>query len=203
MDNRLILIVGGARSGKSSFAQEMARAHGGRVTCIVTAKASDVEMAARIAAHRATRPDSWRVVEEPLALAEAVASCRGAADVVLIDCLTVHLSNLLLARTGFHGTDTDPEPPAGLAGVLEAETDRFIRAAKDLPALVIAVANEVGEGMVPYYRLGRFFRDAAGRANQQIARAADRVYLVRCGLAVELKGSAIAPEQALRDLREM
>lgn len=200
--NRLVLVVGGARSGKSAFVQEMARAHGGRVTIIATAAATDDEMAARIAAHRSARPRSWRVVEEPLALADAIAACRGEADVVVIECLTVFLGNLLCAHCGPLREDENPEPPPGLADLVEAETERLIQAAVSIPSLVIAVANEAGQGLVPTYRLGRLFRDLAGRMNQRFARAADRVYLVQCGLATELKAAAVSPGRAVRELRE-
>lgn len=202
MDNRLILIIGGARSGKSSFALEMARAHGGRVTFIATAVATDGEMAARIAAHRAARPSHWCVVEEPLDLAGAISSCRGEAEVVLVDCLTVYLGNLLCAHCGPVGEDENPDPPPGLADLVEAETARLLQAARNIPSLVIMVANEVGQGLVPSYRLGRVFRDLAGRMNQRLAGAADCVYLVQCGLATELKAAAIPPGQAVRGLYE-
>lgn len=195
----MVLVLGGARSGKSTFAQEMAAARGGRVTYIATAGAGDPEMEARIRAHRASRPEHWRTLEAPAALAETLASCRGEAEVILVDCLTVYLSNFILGRLG-PVDDGDPVIPAGLEESIMEETAKIIAAARALPALVILVANEAGQGVVPPYRLGRFFRDTAGRANQRFAKAADRVYLIQCGLAMELKSRAVQAAEAVDDL---
>ncbi len=192
--NSIVLVTGGARSGKSSFAQEMAAVHGDRVAYIATAEARDREMARRIAAHRARRPASWLTIEAPLALAEGISSCRGRAELVIVDCLTVFLSNVLCAE------DWETRDAEELWQTVASEMGGVIRAARDLPGLVVFVTNEVGDGIVPQSRLGRVFRDLAGWVNQMAAAAADRVYLVHCGLAVELKAGSVSPAQAIRDL---
>ena len=196
----LVFVVGGARSGKSSFAQEMATALEGRVVFIATATAGDREMERRIAVHRSSRPASWKTVEEPLDSVAAIRSCRSETDVVLVDCLTFFLANLVFRKVGEAGEEVD------LA--LAREVERFamdaitqvIQAAREIPALVILVANEVGQGVVPPTGLGRLFRNLAGRVNQSVAREADRVYLIHCGLATELKGSAVTAAEAAKSM---
>lgn len=165
------LILGGARSGKSALAVRVARSSGLAVTVVATARAGDAEMAERIARHRAARPATWRVVEEPIALA-AVLRAECAADrLVVVDCLTLWLSNLLLA-----------EAP------LESEQAALLDALPMLPGRVLFVANEVGLGIVPDNALGRRFRDLAGLLNQALAARCDRVTLVAAGLPIVLKG---------------
>lgn len=200
--NHLIFVVGGARSGKSRFAQQLAAGLGGEVVYIATAEARDDEMKERIAAHRRARPESWRTVEAPLELAEALHSCRGKAEVILVDCLTVFISNLLMKTTGFLGERDNPEIDRALTGQVEAEISEVIKAATESAAHVIVVSNEVGQGLVPPYKLGRFYRDMVGWANQRLAAAADKVYLVHCGLALELKAAAVTAEQACEELRK-
>lgn len=166
------LVLGGARSGKTARALALAAAppH----VYLATAQALDGEMAARIAAHRAERGASWGVVEEPLEIADAIrAADPGAA--VLVDCLTLWLSNLL-----HHGRDA------------EAETDRLIDALRAARGRVILVSNEIGLGLVPMEKLSREFRDAQGRLNQRIAAAADRVEFVAAGLPLTLKGAPVS-----------
>ncbi|WP_425432762.1 bifunctional adenosylcobinamide kinase/adenosylcobinamide-phosphate guanylyltransferase [Hasllibacter halocynthiae] len=157
------LILGGARSGKSRMAE--ARAGGG--VLIATAQAHDAEMAARIARHRADRGAGWEVLEVPLDLPEALATLREDRPVV-IDCLTLWLSNLLLAGRG-EGAEALPDA---------------LRACR---ADVICVSNEVGQGIVPATPLGRAFRDAQGRLNQRVAAASDRVTLMVAGLPLEVR----------------
>ena len=127
----IVLVTGGARSGKSSFAQEMAAVHGDRVAYIATAEARDREMARRIAEHRARRPACWLTIEAPLALVEAISSCRGRAEVVIVDCLTVFLSNVL-GREDWETRDAEE-----LWQTVAAEMGGVIRAARDLPGLVV------------------------------------------------------------------
>ncbi len=165
------LILGGARSGKSALAVHLARASGLAVTVVATATAGDAEMAERIARHRAARPAAWRLVEEPIALAAALRAECAAERVVIVDCLTLWLSNLLLA-----------------AAPLEPEQAALLDALPTLPGRVLFVANEVGLGIVPENPLGRRFRDLAGFLNQAIAARCDRVTLVAAGLPVVLKG---------------
>jgi len=166
-------ILGGARSGKSRYALAQARAEGCRTAVLATAQARDSDMAARIARHQAERPSAWATVEEPL---DIVAACRrlvGRHDLVLIDCLTVWVSNLL--QRG----DSD---------------DAVLAAADDLAKLVgeravslIIVSNEVGEGVHPPTALGLRFRDLLGSVNQRVAAAADRVILMVAGIPVTIK----------------
>lgn len=178
----LILILGGARAGKSAFAQRLARERGGDVLYVATAEAGDEEMAARIAAHRATRPSSWRTLEAPRDVAAAVATTPGSYATVLVDCLTLLVSNLLLAR--------EAEGDAALSSRIDGELDAQLARFDAGPATWIVVSNEVGLGLVPPTPLGRRYRDLLGRANQRFAARADRVYLLVAGLPVEIKALA-------------
>jgi len=165
------LILGGARAGKSRYAEEMILTAGPPAAIyLATAQAGDVDMATRILAHKARRAPLWQTVEEPLQLAEALTAHGQAGRPVLIDCLTLWLSNLMLA-----GEDVDEHG------------DQLIEALGGVPCPVVMVANEVGLGIVPDNRLGRDFRDAAGRLNQRIAQAAHRVVFVAAGLPLLLK----------------
>lgn len=165
----LTLVLGGARSGKSRFAEDLLTRLPAPWLYIATAQALDDEMQARIAHHRARRPDGWETVEVPLDLAPALDAVAQGRP-VLIDCLTLWLSNLLLA-----GRD------------VEAETDRLAATLARARGPWVVVANEVGLGIVPDNPLARRFRDAAGRLNQRAAAAADRVVLTVAGLPVEVK----------------
>lgn len=165
------LILGGARSGKSSRAQALAEAAGAKRGYVATAQAFDDEMRDRIAAHQADRGDGWSTHEVPLELADAVSSAATSCDVILIDCLTLWLSNLMHHERN-----------------IADETDRLIAELKACPAPVILVSNEVGLSIVPENPLARAFRDAQGRLNQEIAAIADVVELVAAGLPLRLKG---------------
>jgi len=169
--SQITLVLGGARSGKSRYAEGLIEAAAASATYCATAEAGDAEMAARIAAHRARRCAFWHTVEAPLALAAAIADHAAADRPVLIDCLTLWLSNLLGA-----GCDID------------AETAALVAALRGADGPVVLVANEVGLGLVPQTPLGRHFRDAAGRLNQEIAALADRVVFIAAGLPLTLKG---------------
>ncbi|MBO0794052.1 MAG: bifunctional adenosylcobinamide kinase/adenosylcobinamide-phosphate guanylyltransferase [Ktedonobacteraceae bacterium] len=185
---RLILILGGARSGKSSFAERLALRSGRSVAYIATATAGDADMEERIKRHRAGRPASWLTVEEPLNLARALREAAAGADVLLLDCLTLWLSNWLLRR----GDIDDAELADGGEGyseeVLAVIDDLLIEFARLAPRKVlVVVSNEVGLGIVPAYALGRLYRDILGRINQRLAAAAERVYLMVAGLGVDIK----------------
>ncbi len=168
------LILGGARSGKSAWAERLACEGGMPVTYIATARAGDAEMAARIGHHRARRPAHWGCVEEPLALA-AVLRERAAPDhCLLVDCLTLWLGNLL----------TDPDPAR-----FDRERLALVEALPGLPGDLLMVSNEVGMGIVPMGALSRRFVDEAGRLHQDLARRCDRVVFVAAGLPMALKGT--------------
>lgn len=194
MPPELILITGGVRSGKSAFAERLARAHPGPVAYVPTATVADAEMARRVELHRRRRPGSWLTVECGDSLAETVARAAASAACLLIDCLTVYLVRLLPPDLPDEGA-VEAEVLAALdrraAGELEALEQACLTCGSD----VIIVSNEVGGGLVPPYPSGRLFRDLVGRANCQLAAAADRAYLVVAGCPLDLKAlqSAAVP----------
>jgi adenosylcobinamide kinase/adenosylcobinamide-phosphate guanylyltransferase len=164
---RLTLVLGGARSGKSRYAEVYVARQPGPWTYVATAEALDLEMRERLAHHKARRGGGWITVEAPLALAEAIEGRTGA---VLVDCLTLWLSNIMLA-----GRD------------VASEEERLLSALHNPPPTIVLVSNEVGLGIVPDNRLARDFRDAQGRLNQRIAEIADHVVFIAAGLPVTLK----------------
>ncbi len=173
------LILGGARSGKSAYAEALATDSGLAVTMVVTAEARDGEMAARIERHRATRPAHWPVVEAPLHLAAALREAAAEDCFIVVDCLTLWLSNLLM--------DMDDAPGAPLPGLFVRERAALVDTLPMLPGRIALVSNEVGSGVVPMGRLSRVFVDEAGRLHQALARLCPRVTLVTAGLPLALK----------------
>lgn len=173
MASHIVLVTGGARSGKSRYAEERARGTGARLLYVATAEAGDDEMARRIAAHRARRGAGWTTVEAPVALAAAIADRRGAFDAAVVDCVTLWLSNLIARGDGIY---------------VERAVEEFITAARSFAAPFFIVTNEVGAGIVPDNPLARVFRDLAGRTNQRLAAAADEVVLMVAGLPLFVKG---------------
>ena len=169
------LVLGGARSGKSTHAEKLAAGtlHGAAphpAVYIATAQAGDVEMATRIMAHRARRGANWTTVEEPLKLGEAIAAAGAHRQPVLVDCLTLWLSNLM------HASED-----------VDEATDELVRTLDGFAAPVVLVSNEVGLGIVPETPLGRAFRDSQGRLNMRMADRADRVIVMAAGLPLILK----------------
>jgi adenosylcobinamide kinase / adenosylcobinamide-phosphate guanylyltransferase len=167
---RSALILGGARSGKSAYAQSLAEGYSPERLYLATATPGDDEMAARIARHQADRGHGWTALEEPLEVAAALLKHARAGRVVVVDCLTLWLTNLMLASR-------DPGP--AVTTLAEA-----IRA---LAGPVVLVSNEVGMGIVPDHKLGREFRDWQGRANREIGAACDAVIFIAAGLPLQLK----------------
>jgi adenosylcobinamide kinase / adenosylcobinamide-phosphate guanylyltransferase len=186
---RLIVILGGARSGKSFFAERLAASSERSVAFIATATAGDDEMHERIARHRASRPKEWHTLEEPLDLTEAVRTASNLADVLLLDCITLWLANWLFQRYGTIDEEEFVSSTLFAQEALQKEVGALLEALDFLAPnkTLIVVTNEVGLGIVPAYPLGRVYRDALGYVNQCLARAADRVYLMVAGLAVDIK----------------
>ena len=224
---RLILVTGGARSGKSTYAErlatQLAEPQGGRVTYIATSQAYDEEMVQRVSAHQSSRPETWTTVECPVEAPAAVraaaagtggrragpAGSAGAPPVILLDCVTLWVTNLLFTGGAFGGSEPPPEgynydkdllPPAeeraAAARVTAAVTD-LLAAVAETGVTLVAVTNEVGLGVVPEYPLARLYRDQLGWANQRLARDADGLYLLVSGHALDVKalaaGAPLAP----------
>ena len=168
---KLIFITGGARSGKSAFAQKLANSSSKKVVYIATAEAKDKEMELRIKIHRRNRPPHWRTVEREKNVTEVLSRVAEKSEVILLDCLTLLVSNLLLS---------------GRKDVLK-EIRQLVGKIKEIKSTALIVSNEVGMGIVPDNELARRFRDVAGRANQIVAQAADEVYLVVSGISVKIK----------------
>ena len=187
MSHTLTILLGGARSGKSRYAEELAAGFGEHVLYVATAQAGDEEMEARIAAHRRARPSTWRTIEAPTGVGAAVRERLqvSEADVVLLDCLTLLVSNAILSGVTEDTLDDVDESKA--RDRVAAELDGLLDAyrASNLPWII--VTNEVGWGLVPPYPLGRVYRDLLGWANQRLAAEANRVYLMVAGLAVDVK----------------
>ena len=166
------LVLGGARSGKSRFAESLAPEGGVQCVYVATAEPVDDEMASRIALHQSRRGPAWRTVEAPIELAQAIARESAPGTWLLVDCLTVWLGNLV-----HHGLDVD------------AAREALLESLAAVPGPVVLVANEVGLGIVPDNAMARAFRDHAGRLNQAVARVAGMVCFVAAGIPVTLKGA--------------
>ena len=177
---KIILVTGGARSGKSTFAERLAlKFGGGRAAYIATAQIFDAEMAHRVKVHQARRGDEWTTFEAPTAADEKILAAGKFFDAILFDCVTIYVSNFLCAA------DLDDETK--LYDDLRGLIQKLIDAAKNSDAVTIFVSNEVGAGIVPENKLARRFRDLAGLANQMLAANSDAVYLTVAGLAVDVK----------------
>ena len=180
------LVLGGARSGKSAYAERLAVDSGKEVVYIATARAGDGEMAKRIEQHRSNRPAHWTTVEEPILIAAALEKWCAPERLVLVDCLTLWLTNLIFS------VDQDC-PEVGvidLPALFYEQNDALIAALHDAKGDVVLVSNEVGLGIIPYGALSRCFADEAGRMNQAVAAACDRALFVVAGMPLTLKGAA-------------
>jgi adenosylcobinamide kinase/adenosylcobinamide-phosphate guanylyltransferase len=176
LSKKIILVGGGVRSGKSAFALARARALGVRRTFVATAQAFDDEMRARIDAHKLERADAFRTIESPLDVARAIAGAEG-ADVVLVDCLTLFVSNLLCADLA--------------DDAIEERFDELLRSLAASPRPVVLVTNEVGLGIVPDNALSRRFRDLTGTLHRRIAEVSDEVYFATMGVVLRLRPSPV------------
>jgi len=179
--SQFTLITGGARCGKSRFAELLA-AHTKRpVIYIATAQIWDEEMALRVKKHQLQRPATWRLIEEPVNIRDTFIQLKDEDGIILLDCVTLWLTNLLLADGDLFNNDLEPQ-------ILDIVKD-VAQLAREIKPQVIIVSNEVGQGIVPEYPLARAYRDLAGRSNQILASNADRVYMVVAGIPMEIKHS--------------
>lgn len=178
--SRITLILGGARSGKSSYALKFAESRKS-VTFIATAQDFDDEMSARIQKHKAERPASWETLELPLHIAPSVSQIK--SDVVILDCITLWVTNLLMQ---FVNDDLVDEAPFMQAS--QAETEKLLAAIHNTELDWLIVSNEVGLSLVPPYQMGRVYRDALGWVNQRLAQEADKVILMVAGIPMNVKG---------------
>lgn len=179
MAESLTLVLGGARSGKSAYAQQLLEAEGRPVLFVATATAGDEEMAVRIANHKAGRPEHWRTLEVPLRVGKAILDADFKGD-VLLDCITLLASNLLM-------TCADPLDEKVYQAGMRREIDEILDACGKHTGRWVMVSNEVGLGLVPPTPLGRCYRDELGRANQRLAAAADRVIFMVAGISMTVK----------------
>ncbi|WP_164102477.1 bifunctional adenosylcobinamide kinase/adenosylcobinamide-phosphate guanylyltransferase [Candidatus Laterigemmans baculatus] len=186
--SRLVLVLGGVRSGKSRFGQSLAERLGGEdVLFVATAEAGDAEMGRRIEHHRGSRPAAWKTLEQPRGTGRALMTLEPSPPVILVDCLTLLVSNTLLASDG-----NIEEAERSVTEEVEA----LVAAARQHDATMIVVSGEVGQGVVPDSSLGRAFRDLLGWANQQFAAEAEETYWMVAGMAVEVKSLATSIEAA-------
>lgn len=174
-----MLILGGVRSGKSSYAEKVAAGLGSRVVYIATAEAKDEEMKARIQNHQLNRPAHWSTLEAPDHVALALSTFEDRPDALLLDCLTLLVSNILLKL--------EANPPATIEAAVLAEIEALLAVQQELAVPLIVVSNEVGLGLVPPYPLGRVYRDLLGRANQHLAALANRVIFMVAGIPMIIK----------------
>ena len=206
--SQFTLITGGARSGKSTFAERLAAQAKRPVIYIATAQIWDGEMAIRVKKHQEQRPSSWRLIEEPLNIQETLTQLKDEDGVILLDCVTLWLTNMLLAaEQSDHMHQSEPSESQNSTYIYKhiepeilAKVQEVARLAQEIKPQVIFVTNEVGQGIVPENPLARVYRDLAGRSNQILARSAEQVYMVIAGLPLELKKSG---EKLLSSLFEI
>lgn len=180
------LVFGGARSGKSAYAEGLAASSGKPVVYVATAQAGDAEMQARIAHHRARRETAWKTLEAPHALGAALHASSTPDNIVLVDCLTVWLSNLLFSDGRIYPDVGDIDPPQRY----HQERDALLAAIDEVPGDLVIVSNEVGMGIVPMGAISRWFVDEAGRLNQAVAARCGRAVWVAAGLPLVMKGQS-------------
>jgi adenosylcobinamide kinase/adenosylcobinamide-phosphate guanylyltransferase len=181
---KIVLLLGGARSGKSRLAQEMAKGTGNKVLFVATGTAGDEDMHQRIAMHKQDRPVEWRTLEAPLNIGKQITANLGDAQTVIIDCITLLVSNVFCRYTEeqfgeIPDTDLDAEINLEINGILDC--------LQKTEATFFLVSNEVGLGIVPDNRMARLYRDSLGRANQVLAQSADEVYFLVAGIPIRIK----------------
>ena len=177
-------IIGGARSGKSAYAERLAVASRKRIIYIATAHAGDDEMKNRIAHHRESRDVDWTTVEESMELGRAIEKYTGPDTLILVDCLTVWLSNLLFSEARTYPEVGTIQPPAAV----QHQRASLLSALENAKGDVILVSNEIGQGVIPQGAISRWFVDESGRLNQDVAAVCDRAVLIVAGLPLALKG---------------
>ncbi|MGD8405355.1 MAG: bifunctional adenosylcobinamide kinase/adenosylcobinamide-phosphate guanylyltransferase [Anaerolineales bacterium] len=189
---KLTLLLGGARSGKSSYAERRAKELGGdNVLYVATSETKDEEMVGRVEKHRSERPSAWVTVEAPRNIAQAIRQERSVEKVILLDCMTFLVANYLMDAAApeddpFDDPSSDPFD-AQIEGQVVTDVEDLISFVKDADVEMLVVSNEVGLGVVPPYELGRAYRDILGRANQILARQADEVLLFVAGIPMKVK----------------
>lgn len=181
----MILITGGARSGKSGLAERLAADASDQVLYIATSVVTDEEMAGRVKLHRQARPAHWRTWEGSQQLGRVIDEQAAAGDAVILECITTWIANLMFDHTG--ETPVDDIDFDEVETLIQQQTTELLAACARSPALVYLVTNELGMGIVPENRLARHFRDIAGRVNQRLAAAAESVFLVVSGIEVKIK----------------
>jgi adenosylcobinamide kinase / adenosylcobinamide-phosphate guanylyltransferase len=179
-----ILITGGARSGKSSYAQEIAFKEHKKTLFVATAEAGDEEMAERIRSHKRNRPADWKTLETPSAVGKAILANSGGAEIIIIDCITMLVNNIF---AGYADYSKDTVNAARVESEVTREIQELIACFSKINAGFIIVTNEVGLGLVPANPIDRLYRDILGKANRMLAEKADTVYLMVSGLPVKVK----------------
>jgi adenosylcobinamide kinase/adenosylcobinamide-phosphate guanylyltransferase len=179
---KCILIIGGARSGKSRLAMELARKSGKPVLFVATATAGDDEMAQRIAMHRKERPAGWRTIEVTTDVGKLIKENIGGARLVIVDCITLLVNNIF----NEYGYETTPQIEARLEEKIAREINSLVECVRGVEASFIVVTNEIGLGLVPAEKTSRLYRDLLGKANQMLAKCADEVYLMVAGISVRV-----------------
>lgn len=185
MSAKIILVVGGTRSGKSAFAETYVKKFGKKIAYIATAQIYDDEMKERTLLHQQRRPAAWTTYEAPFEADQAIEKARNAGhDAILFDCISIYVSNLLLSQM-------QTRNKTERRSYVMEEIDRLLLTAVNTQKTVVFVSNEVGMGIVPENALAREFRDLAGQVNQRIAAVAAEAYAIFCGIALDLKQSAV------------
>ena len=184
MNHKSVLLIGGARSGKSSYAEELARQIGGEVLFVATAEARDEEMHRRIEVHKKSRPSNWHTLEAPCKVGDCIIADNRKFNAIVLDCITLLVNNVLCQHMAVHGEDVSEK---SVEKDVKSEITAIIDCMRKSPATYILVTNEVGEGIIPLGASTRIYRDILGRANQMLASAVDEVYLMVAGIPLKIK----------------